>query len=128
MKIRCEHNSIRYRLRKSEIAQLRAEGCVRTSAQFPGGVVLAWELLVDNQAQAVHGRFADGVVQVVLPTEVAAHWMDSNDVSVEYFQSLDGSGNTLHLLVEKDFPCKDRPWEDGTEFFAELRGEEGPVC
>jgi len=40
---------------------------------------------------------------------------------------LDGEA-LLHLLVEKDFPCKDRPDEDKSDTFTGLVNGEPPAC
>jgi hypothetical protein len=34
----------------------------------------------------------------------------------------------VHVLVEKDFPCKDRPDEDKKDFFEELADQQAPLC
>jgi hypothetical protein len=125
MKVRCEHNSIRLRLRKSELAQLRAEGWLETSVRFPDGRLFAWELALCPSCAEVEAHFQNGRLSVRIPSAQAQHWMDSNAVGIEQFISLPDDG-TLHVLVEKDFPCKDRPDEDSTDFFGEL-AEEAPL-
>ncbi len=119
MKIRCEHNSVRLRLRKSEIVQLRAEHWLESSVQFPGGATFAWELALEKDSINMSGNFSEGRLQVRLPIAVALEWMDTEQVALECFLPLK-DGHALHLLVEKDFPCKDRPEEDKTDFFTEL--------
>ncbi len=125
MKIRCEHNSIRFRLRKSELAQLRTERWIETAVHFPDGQVFAWELLVSAEASEMNARFSNGRLSLSVPETQALAWMDSDTVGMEQFTALP-DGGSLHLLVEKDFPCKDRPHEDPSDFFSEL-AEEAPV-
>ncbi len=125
MKIRCEHNSIRLRLRKSELAQLRTERWLETSVHFPDGQVFAWELVLSEEATEMSAHFKEGRIAVCVPLAQAQAWMDTNAVGMEQFVGLPNEGS-LHLLIEKDFPCKDRPDEDRTDFFSEL-AEEAPV-
>ena len=125
MKIRCEQNSIRLRLRKSEIVQLRAEQWIESSLHFPGGGVFAWELVLKEELTDISSSFSEGRLRVQIPIVTAQKWMDTEQVSMECFLPL-GDGHALHVLVEKDFPCKDRPEEDKTDFFTEL-SEEAPV-
>lgn len=125
MKIRCEQNSIRLRLRRSELVQLRVEKWIETAIHFPDGKTFTWELLLDEGLPEIAARFDNSKVQIRVPADMAHRWMDAQEVSIERFQPL-GAGAALHVLIEKDFPCKDRPGEDKSDFFSELM-EEGPV-
>jgi hypothetical protein len=127
MKIRCEQNSIRIRLRKSEIVQLRAEQWLEAGVHFPGGQAFFWELVVQDSLQEIAAQFAEGRLSVKIPTATAQHWMDTETVNMECFSPL-GDGHALHILVEKDFPCKDRPDEDNADFFTELAGDAPVNC
>lgn len=125
MKIRCEQNSIRLRLRKSELVQLRAEQWLKSELHFPNGTVFAWELLLNEELADITADFSDGKLAIRIPASTAQNWMDTEQVGMECFLPL-GDGHALHVLVEKDFPCKDRPEEDKTDFFNEL-AEGAPV-
>lgn len=125
MKIRCEHNSIRLRLRKSELVQLRAEEWLEACIHFPGGQLFAWELTLSADRADITAQFEDGRVRVFLPSAMAYQWMDTNEVGVECYVPV-GEGAALHILVEKDFPCKVQAEESRDDFFTEL-AEEAPV-
>ncbi|HNE28889.1 MAG TPA: hypothetical protein PKL15_12070 [Saprospiraceae bacterium] len=127
MKIRCEHNSIRLRIRKSELAQLRNEGCLRTSIHFPDGNEITWELGIADHSPNLQAEFSNHTIRITLPDEAARHWMQSDQVGLEMHLALK-QGEQLHLLVEKDFPCKDRPGEDKSDFFEELAETTPPSC
>lgn len=127
MKIRCEYNSIRLRLRKSEVAQLRAEKWIETTVHFPDGPVFAWELTLSSHKPEMAAQFDGGRISIAVPIEQAQAWMDTDAVSLEQFIPLSGGGS-LHLLIEKDFPCKDRPEEDKADFFNELAAESPVTC
>lgn len=125
MKIRCEQNSIRLRLRKSELVQLRAEQWLETTLAFPGGFSLAWEITVESDGSDVAAAYEQGRISIRIPATVAFAWMESDEVGLEYYLPV-GEGAALHVLIEKDFPCKTRPDEDKSDFFAEL-AEDTPV-
>ncbi|MCC6462285.1 MAG: hypothetical protein IT260_17590 [Saprospiraceae bacterium] len=128
MKIRCEQNSVRFRLRKSELVQLKAEQWLTTALHLPNGATFSWELVLDDQALDPSAAFSEGVLRITIPQRQAMHWMDSEAVvGLEYFQPL-GEGQALHILVEKDFPCKDRADEDQSDFFAELAEDARIKC
>lgn len=127
MKIRCEQDSIRLRLRRSEIAQLRQEAWLRTSVHFPDGHEFAWELSLDENSPNLGAGFSDGCMRISLPADVARHWIDTDQVSIEMSHPL-AHGGRLQVLVEKDFPCKDRPEENAGDFFEELAGTTPPLC
>jgi hypothetical protein len=125
MKIRCETNSIRLRLRKSELVQLRAEKWLEAAVHFPDRRAFVWELVLHDSSPEIDAHFAEGRIQVRVPEAIARQWIESNTVSLERFLPLP-DGHVLHILIEKDFPCKDRPDEDKTDFFTEL-ADEAPV-
>lgn len=125
MKIRCEQNSIRLRLRRSELVQLRAEKWLGASIHFPLGQALQWDLVLEPDQQDMTADLLPNRISIKVPYKMAQQWMDTNAVGMECFLPL-GTGSALHLLIEKDFPCKDRPDEDKSDFFTEL-SEEAPV-
>lgn len=125
MKIRCEQNSIRLRLRRSELVQLRAEKWLGAAVHFPDGKEFGWELMLDDTANDMTAALHGSRISIKVPANTAAQWMDSGEVGLERFLPL-AAAASLHILVEKDFPCKDRPDEDKSDFFTEL-SEEAPV-
>lgn len=127
MKIRCEQNSLRLRLRKSEMADLNNHDVLRTALRFPDGKTLGWELRLDDAVQELMAEFAEGNIVVRAPRAMATAWMANEEVGLEAFQNLPDGGR-LQVLVEKDFPCKDRPEEDKSDFFTELAEKKPPLC
>ncbi len=96
MKLRCAHNSLRLRLRKSDIAQLQAEGFVQESVAFGSGQTLTYRLQI-TAVPALSASFENGSICVQIPMQEAQQWMDSEQVGLESHQPLD-------ILIEKDFP------------------------
>lgn len=126
MKLRCTQNSVRLRLRKSDIAQLDTAGKVAESVQFGPNQILTFELnkLGGEQVQATFQR---NNLIVSLPASQAHTWIHSNQVGIEVFHPLT-KAQQLHILIEKDFPCKDRLDEDKSDTFEELAATEGDAC
>lgn len=102
MKLRIRGNSIRLRLKRSEVEQIAAGAALAEMTHFPGAT-LTCEL-----EQAPDGRFAaqfsDNTLTIRLPAEDVARWSASDEVSLFAEQQV-GHAETLSLLVEKDFQC-----------------------
>lgn len=124
MKLRCTHNSIRIRVRKSDLQRLEAEGGVEESMSFGPSSILSFGIYIDRKSNSVMGSFEKNKVRIDLPIALAQHWIQSQEVGIEVQQELSG-GDSLHILLEKDFPCGDREGEDKADTFWEL-AEEGP--
>ncbi len=127
MKIRCTHNSIRLRLRKSDIAQLLENETIKESLSFGGGISFDFVLSLDKDATETNATYLKNQIIVYLPHSMAYTWSKSTQVSLENYQSLDND-EQLYLLIEKDFPCKDRSEENKDDTFWELTDEEGDKC
>ena len=126
MKLRCTENSIRLRLRKSDIEVLKTDKRVSEVIHFGLNTSFQFELCL---ADVPHpdALFEQGKIQVQLPKQKAEHWINSQEVGIEYTKILEEK-NTLHLLIEKDFPCKDRTDEDKSDTFQELVPDQGDAC
>ena len=102
MKLRIRGDSLRFRLKVSEVQRIGAGHSVREETQFPASA-LSYALDVADVA-AIDAHFANDRITVRLPREVATRWAASDEVSV--FSELElGDGNSLSLLIEKDFRC-----------------------
>jgi hypothetical protein len=108
MKLRISGNSIRLRLRPSEVTQLEATGSVSDQVEFGAGSVFTYSLSANAQASAPCAVFAGDRLEVTVPETVARKWAGSDEVSIE------GRQEELSILVEKDFRCmhKDAPDTD----------------
>ncbi|NET31688.1 MAG: hypothetical protein F6K19_06765 [Cyanothece sp. SIO1E1] len=127
MKLRTTHNSIRIRIRKSEIEELKAEGQVVERIRFPLGTVLRFALRIDQKEEHVTAGLEDNFLKVSIPKQEAETWMNSNQVGIEKHIPIP-ENEELHLLIEKDFPCLDRPEEDKSDTFWELAPESPEAC
>ncbi len=127
MKLRCVHNSIRIRIKKSELQKLDTEGIITETVSFGGATMFAYTLAVDALRDEVNAEYMDNLLAVHIPLVQAQHWITTNEVGIEVNKSLD-NGENLHILIEKDFPCVDRVEEDKWDTFTELATKKPDVC
>ncbi len=126
MKVRIDKNSIRYRLRKSDIEKLQHKNAVKRSIAFPAGA-LTFELQLANTTEPA-ANFSGNSVVISLPLNIATTWMTTDEVGI-YHTFEFGDDEKLKMSIEKDFPCKDRAEEDKNDTFTELAGKSGnTVC
>ena len=118
MKLRCTTNSIRIRLRKSDIDVLKNKEIVEDQIQFPGSDLLRYAVCISDSAE-LYASFVNNEILVYIPKKMAINWIESNQVSLEnHINSLEKRG--LSILIEKDFPCLDREDADRSDTFWEL--------
>ena len=115
MKIRIEDNSVRLRLRKSEVSKLAGEGSLSATTVFPEQL-FEYGLLADPGISDMEASFAQGKITVRLPLPWIQSWPDSPEVGFE--TSFKVGADSLHILVEKDFVCLDRDPETQKDQFA----------
>jgi hypothetical protein len=128
MKLRFEKNSLRYRLRKSEVEQLTHKGFVKESVAFPGSIFI-YELHVCDDVNDPTAQFSDNILRVNIPVGIATEWINTDEVGIYHLLHVNGT-ETLDITIEKDFPCKDHPEEDKSDTFTELATQTGKneVC
>jgi hypothetical protein len=122
MKLRCIDNSIRLRLKRSDVDTLAKEKYLSISVGFPGGAFLKYELRIAS-VKSIEAIFNNGLISIRLPENKAMEWITSEEVGMDKEIELP-DGQILSILVEKDFPCKNRPDEDKADTFQELVPEE----
>ena len=127
MKLRCTENSIRIRIRKSELDQLAQTKRVEEKVRFGNQVVLTFALSINETIQQVAATLLDNNLVVSLPKSAANEWINSNQVGIEVNKET-GDDQNLHILIEKDFPCLDRENEDKSDTFWELASDTPDAC
>lgn len=127
MKLRTTHNSIRIRIRKSELAILHKEKIVMESIQFPNAIRFQFALKISTTTDVLNAELTDNMIVLWIPEKEAIQWISTNQVGIETKIDL-SDGEKLHLLVEKDFPCLDRSEEDKSDTFWELAPETPEPC
>ena len=116
MKLRIRDNSVRLRLTRGEVDQLRDDGLVCARTTFPGG--REFQYAVESSPASVKpGAFlSECVITVRLPETSVLAWANSEQVSITGEQLLDD--DKLVILVEKDFAClAPRDGEDESDMY-----------
>lgn len=119
MKFRCTKNSLRLRLRRSDVEALHKEGQVQEKIAFGPNSQLLIVLKSDVEVESVAADLSANTISIRLPESESGQWIQSDAVSLEGSQP-DGAGGRLRILVEKDLSCKGRNQEDKADFFEEL--------
>lgn len=130
MKLRCTTNSLRLRVKKSDLETLQKEGTISESLVFANQIQLRFSLKIDEKQTQVTAFFENNEISVHLPGSEANDWINSNQVGIQTTQPSTKNEEPLDILIEKDFPCDDRANEDKSDTFWELANEKGKseVC
>jgi len=122
MKLRFEKNSLRYRLRKSEVEQLTHNGFVKDSIAFPA-TVFSYELHVSDVPDPV-ATLVENTLIVNIPLGIATEWINTDEVGINHIMHL-SNDQTLEIVIEKDFPCKNDSDEEKKDTFTKLAEKSG---
>jgi hypothetical protein len=120
MKIRIQGNSLRIRVGRSELAQFLYEGRIEDTVQFTQApeARLTYALEVSpidiTQTQV---RYSPKEVAVILAPRQVVQWSMEAEVGI-YTQVPIGDGDSLEVIVEKDFACLDRRDDHNKDTFA----------
>ena len=127
MKLRTTHNSIRIRVRKSELDELQNKQIVEEHIRFPSGTGFKFALKIASSDQVIDAHLANNNLTLSISKATATQWINTKQVGIETKIDLPND-EQLHLLIEKDFPCLDRPEEDKSDTFWELAPETPESC
>lgn len=116
MKIRIKGNSIRLRLTKTDVADLKEKGMVKEETVFSFEAVFSYALFVDADSEEINAKFKDNCVTVFLPEKEAAILTDTEEITVKNSQ-YNGSADGLYILIEKDLQCLDDTSEDQSDMY-----------
>jgi len=108
MKLRLQSNSIRLRLKRSEVDRFLRTGRVEEKILSGTGDQESFHYLLETNdaVSAPKGAISPGGVVVQVPTADALKWALTNQIGIEGEQAID-SKTSLRILVEKDFACLD---------------------
>ncbi len=102
MKIRICGDSIRLRLKRSEVEQLASGEPLVEQTHFPGSMLQC--RLESTEDSEFSAAFGDNLLSIRLSAVDVSRWATSDKVSLFTEQDVGGS-SALSLLVEKDFQC-----------------------
>jgi hypothetical protein len=116
MKLRIRGNSVRIRVTRSELAAVAERGYAEDAVRFSPQTVLRYRLSASPEEQ-VAAEFSGDLIHVRVPQSAVRRWVEPSEVSIRGEQPL-GDGETLRILVEKDFEClAPREGEDDSDLF-----------
>lgn len=117
MKLRFDKNSLRLRLKKSDVKILQDHNCVTETVIFPGGS-FTFGLLLAADATEINTRLKGQSIEVIVPFKLALSWINSDTTGL-YHTIVINHHHPLNIIIEKDFACKNRSDEDLSDSFAE---------
>jgi hypothetical protein len=111
MKLRIQDDSLRLRLTRREVLEVRESGRVEAVIHFPDGAALTYAVEVSPDSVTLSAELDESGIRVSCPPERVIAWADGDQVSMESDEGLP------HVLVEKDFECLHRPGERSGDGF-----------
>ena len=125
VKIRIRDNSIRLRLMRGEVDSLHLDGQVAAATKFPGGAAFSYRVESWKEGEQLRASFDKNTMLVQIPRAAVASWATTEQVSITADLPL-GDGESLQLLIEKDFEClAPRDGEDESDMYPHPGSDEG---
>jgi hypothetical protein len=129
MKLRIRGNTLRLRLKRSEVAKIASGQSIVEQTCFPDSA-LTYRLDASSDGKFLVS-FSDGNLAICVPQSEIMKWARTDQVSIVAEQALGESG-ALSILIEKDFRCiapgHHRPGEDDADTFPHPDAELGENC
>lgn len=113
MKFRIKGNSIRLRLTKTDVANLANQGKIEDRVNFVQSA-LSYALASNAAIPKMTASFDKNQVLVEIPESDVKTWPINDIVGFEATMPLP-DGNSLYILIEKDFACLDHTHEDQSD-------------
>lgn len=104
MKLRILDNSIRLRLKRSDLKALLDTGSVRRQVLFPDGEPLVYQIQMLEGTSEIEWSFSQRLLDVRVNKSATLQWAESEEVGL-YARQRVGDAE-LSLAIEKDFSCK----------------------
>lgn len=105
MKIRIKGNSIRIRIVKTELDNLGKDGFLEERTEF-GDTDLIYRLESKEGIDNLQASMKGNTITVSMPETMKKEWVATETVGYRTDMPL-GNGNSLFILIEKDFKCLD---------------------
>lgn len=115
MKIRIKGNSVRLRLTKTEVDQFKQTGMVKEETCFAEHT-FSYCLKKQGNGKQLSASFENNSITVHMPEELATEWTTTEWVGYDNHMPLP-NGQSLFLMVEKDFKCLDGTTEDQSDMY-----------
>ena len=118
MKLRLQFNSIRFRLKRSEVEQLVRTGRVeeKISLETGGNGTFRYILESTGAISTPRAVLTPRAVIVQVPADTLKKWASTDQISIEGEQAVHNQ-TSLRILIEKDFACIDGTDEQNADTF-----------
>ncbi len=116
MKIRIKDNTIRLRLTKTDVVQLKESGTITCKTIITPKEVFQYALKVDATVQSFSASFESNTITIHIPVSDANILTDTDDITIKGSQK-NGEDGDLFLLIEKDLQCLDESDEDQSDMY-----------
>lgn len=116
MKIRIKGNSIRLRLTKTDVADLKEKGMVRETTVIGPETVFNYALFAVADAKEITAQYANHSIEIFLPEKEAALLTETEEITVKS-TTYNGTDGGLFILIEKDLQCLDETSEDQSDMY-----------
>lgn len=104
---------MRFRLAKPEVELFGKKGFIQDQTDFfPRPFIYA--LKTDGSISELMAVFKDNAITLLVPEAWVKKWVSSEQVGFEGWMKTEG-GQSVNLLLEKDFKCLDVTIEDQSE-------------
>lgn len=113
MKIRIKGNSVRYRLTRPEVERFSREGFLEEKTVFPSAT-FTYILKAKPGISDLQADMSDQTITLYFPDSEKEQWYKSERVGYKNTIPTAG-GESLFLLLEKDFACLDNVEEDQSD-------------
>lgn len=115
MKLRIKGNSLRLRVTKPEINQFAETGLIE-EITYIGMHQLVYQLKKSTTHNQLAAEMTGTTISVLMPEKMANEWTSTERVGYENNMPLP-NGDSLFLLLEKDFKCLDNTNEDQSDMY-----------
>jgi hypothetical protein len=125
VKLRLQLNSIRFRLKQSEVEQFVRTGRVEEKIISGNGDegIFSYVLESVDSVSSSRATLKPRAIIVQVPPDAVMRWASTDQIGIEDDQPVDNQ-TSLRILIEKDFACIDGTDEDNTDTFPNPLAEE----
>jgi hypothetical protein len=125
VKLRLQSNSIRFRLKQSEVEQFARTGRVEEKIISGNGDEGTFSYVLESvdSVSSPRATLKPRAVIVQVPPDAVMRWASTDQIGIEGEQPVDNQ-TSLRILVEKDFARIDGTDEDNTDTFPNPLAEE----
>jgi len=120
MKLRIQANSLRVRLTQGEVGVLASGQAVEQITEFSPSSVLCTRIQTAMQSPNIRATFEGSRLTLSILPDLVGRWSQTDEVGIEADQAI-RYGQSLHILIEKDFDCLHSRPEENIDTFPNPR-------